>query len=201
MESDSLRELVNGRIARHINSRKSLQVADAFGAAEKITRRRDEAWLRVFWAISSEANEFKSKRELAKEARVSTSKCDRVWRDLRTLHITIDSGEEVRLFRDDVEVRFRHSGKVNGARIDGGVCLHLANQPRMPYGHEVTISETVKASMDVHIANVRGSLERQSDDATLTEAQRSAAREDVANIGRGVSRDSDTLPLFEKKTA
>jgi hypothetical protein len=193
-----LREIVVHRIARDILNRPGLGVKVAHDVAERIVARRSEGWLRFFVAVSGEANTFKSQRQLAADADIDKVQCETFWRSLRAIHVDTPTGRK-RLFRDDVELRFRHSGKVNGEFVEGGVCLHLSNQEPMTLEMNRTITATTKKSLTTLRDNYAGSARAQLASATLTPEERGALDLDTDEQSGGAH--GTQLSLVAKQSA
>jgi len=193
-----LRELVVHRIARDIANRPGLGVRVPHEAAARVVARRSHDWLRLFLAASNEPNTFKTKRELAAEAGATFDQCDTFWRSLRGIEIDTPAGRK-RLFRDDVELRFRHTGRVGGATVLGGVCLHLSNQEPMSLDLNRTITATTKPAVRTMSDNFAGATRRMADDASVGVEERADIEREAEEAFGGV-RSRDTLPLFGRGT-
>lgn len=185
MDLIELQEVIASRIARHIESRVRLDVAAKYATAERIVKKRGEEWARWFRELTRIPNAFRTKREIARACGISMKQCERFWSDLRRIEIVTPAGSH-RLFRDDQEMRFRHSGKVGDENVVGGICLHLANQPPMGYADEQTITATTQPALEVIADNALGSERRQAGELAESEdTQRDAVRT-VDEIVRGV---------------
>lgn len=168
VDESLVRREVRRTLAEHLSLRGDLSLAkeEVYALAAQLSLSWSYERCRLIAALAREPNMWSTKRGLAYELGVSQSSVENQWNALQHIRLTV-GGKEFAPFRRGWELRFRHSK----ADVRGGVCLHLNGDPPMNYAEERTITDTTRASTEVHARNFAQSSERQ--EAAVPQSERS----------------------------
>lgn len=181
---EQMRADVSGRVILHLFAR-SVHDARAIEAAKRAVERWTEPRVKLVYVLTSESNRWWSLSAAGARVGVSTNAAKKLWSGLQRIVIDLPGEITIPLFRREVEMRFRHSGTVDGERVAGGVCLHLQQQPRMSKPDEDTITVTTAPALDVLEVNARASHTRQAEASAETTAAKETARQRKDRVIKG----------------
>ncbi len=184
---EQLRQDVATRLAAHIQER-NLRVFNAYRTAQAMTASWTDARCIMVYVLSNKPSEWMTLAQVARACGVSAKSVASMWKRLKGVTVELADKTEIPLFRRGEELRFRHTGNVDGVRINGGIRLFLQFQDRMNYREERTISETIAPAMETLTIAHGASAERQANDQDVTAEERAAAtREHTRMLTGGAS--------------